>query len=73
MLLDDKGFMLSIYKALLLVVVIALQLLIAKFRKRHPRKPLTDKGNDKETKPTSVLEDAQASIVRHCLGERTVC
>ena len=72
MLLDDKGYMLSIYKALLLVVIIALQLLLSFFRKRKPRDGTTAKSKNKGTMD-SVLKETTMSISRHCLGERTVC
>ncbi|MBR1846549.1 MAG: hypothetical protein IJ787_02390 [Bacilli bacterium] len=72
MLLDDKGYMLSIYKALLLVVIIALQLLIAFIKKKFPRKPQAN-SSSKSKKEGDPLSDLRVSVVRHCLGERTVC
>ena len=72
MLIDSQGYMLSIYKALLLVVILAAQLGIATFKRKHPKKPSGDKGKDvKQDKP--VKEETVQSIMRHCLGERTVC
>ncbi len=72
MLLDNQGYMLSIYKALLLVVILAIQWGIAKFRKAHPRKPKPDQGTSAPTSQDSE-QSLRQSIIRHCLGDRTVC
>ena len=71
MLLDSQGYMLSIYKALLLVIIIALQFLIAHIRPKFPRKPATN--HSKTTQNQDVGEAWRQSIVRHCLGDKTVC
>lgn len=73
MLLDNQGYMLSIYKALLLGVILVVQLLVAKFHKAHPKKPTLDKGGKSETKPSEEGPTLTQSIVRHCLGDKTVC
>ena len=71
MLIDSQGYMLSVYKALLLVVILAIQLGIATFRKKHPKRP---KGNDgKQSEVTPPPESLTQSIVRHCLGEKPTC
>ncbi len=72
MLIDTQGFMLSIYKALLLVVILGLQIGISEFRKRHPRKPSGAKGNENNQNQVEG-PSLKESIVRHCLGETTVC
>jgi len=72
MLLDDKGFMLSIYKALLLVIIIALQMLRAFIKKKRARKEPPVQGGKSEAMD-AVLTETKMSITRHCLGDRTVC
>ena len=71
MLIDSQGYMLSVYKALLLVAIIALQYGIAKFKQRHPKKPKDNLG-ESSSAPTPG-EQLKQSIVRHCLGDRTAC
>ena len=69
MLLDTQGYMLSVYKALLLILIIAIQFLLAKFKKKHPRHP--KKIGDESSVPNeggSLLNDMKASFLRHCLG-----
>ncbi|MCR5491548.1 MAG: hypothetical protein K6F32_05425 [Bacilli bacterium] len=74
MLIDSTGYMLSVYKALLLVVVIALQLGIARFRKRHPNKPKGQRVTPTSTEATKeVLLETKESFVRHCLGRTHSC
>lgn len=73
MLIDVNGYMLSVYKALLLVAVIALQLLIAWVRKKHPSSPSrrqsVTKGTESAEIRQEIMQEARESIVRHCLGE----
>ena len=71
-LLDTTGFMLSIYKALLLVLILCLQMGLAKIKKKTPKRPKTSKPGDRETK-TDETPSFKASFIRHCMGERTVC
>ncbi len=74
MLIDSTGYMLSVYKALLLVAVIALQLVVATFRKRHPNKPKGQKvGTNNVSATKEVLLESKESFVRHCLGRSHVC
>lgn len=72
MLIDDKGYMLSVYKALLLVVILAIQFALAKYRKAHPKKPKSTSGETQSGGGTDEMTLKQ-SIVRHCLGDTTVC
>lgn len=73
MLADTQGYMLSVYKALLLVLIIVLQFLIARIKKKHPHTPASAKPG--ETSPSNPAdgESLKQSIIRHCLGEQTVC
>ena len=74
MLIDSTGYMLSVYKALLLVAVIALQLGIATFKKKHPNKPKGEKvTKDGNTAAKEVLLESKESFVRHCLGGTRSC
>lgn len=70
MLIDSTGYMLSVYKALLLVAVIALQLLVASFKKRHPSRPKGQKidGVSRGKAQKEVLSETKQSFVLHCLG-----
>lgn len=72
MLADSQGYMLSIYKALLLVVIILLQQFVSYLKKRHPRTPTTAKAGG-EVPPPSQEESFKQSVIRHCLGEQTIC
>lgn len=73
MLLDSKGYMLSVYKALLLVIILLLQLGLSALKNRHPRKPKAIAGGGQTKEEGSPLQDMKQSIVRHCLGDSTVC
>ncbi len=70
MLIDSTGYMLSVYKALLLVAVIALQLFVASFRKRHPNKPKGEKASTMSSSEATkqVILEKKESFVLHCLG-----
>lgn len=75
MLIDTQGFMLSIYKALLLILIIGVQLLIAVIKDK-----IGTGGRNKEIEPGNgpsqtrkQLTSMKESFVRHCLGERSVC
>ena len=69
MLLDTQGYMLSVYKALLLILIIAIQFLLAKIKKKHPRHPKIAGGEeDTPMEESSLLNDMKASLLRHCLG-----
>ena len=75
MLVDKQGFMLSIYKALLLVLIIGLQLLIAVIKdKLGPgNKGEEFSPGDGPSQTRKQISGMKESFVRHCLGERTVC
>lgn len=74
MMLDNKGYMLSIYKALLLIALVAIQFGIASFRKAHPSKPKKQKADVTETRPSlDPVQDMKESIVLHCLGRKESC
>ena len=74
MLLDTQGYMLSVYKALLLVIIIAIQIALSAFRKAHPKggRPFKNKRGKKDVLKEEGEEIAM-SIRKHCLGDRSVC
>lgn len=72
MLLDRDGYMLSVFKAILLVLIIAIQYGVAKWKKRHPKNPSGAKpGNGEETPEGSVESAYVQSFARHCLGGKS--
>ena len=75
MIADTKGYMLSIYKALLLVLIIGLQLLIAVI-KNHRNSGGRKKGIEPGNGPSQTrkqLTSMKESIIKHCLGDSTLC
>lgn len=74
MLLDTNGSLLSIFKAVLLVLIIALQMLVAYIKKRIKQGPhkgeLVQKEDKENAKNDDMVPSFKESIVRHCLGER---
>ena len=74
MLLDTNGSLLSIFKAVLLVLIIALQMFVAYIKKRIKQGPhkgeLTQSEDKENAKNDDMVPSFKESIVRHCLGER---
>ncbi len=63
MLIDVNGYMLSVYKALLLVAVIAIQLLISVMAKK--------KANGKNASPgKETLLETKESLIQHAMGRK---
>lgn len=74
MFADSQGYMLSIYKALLLVAIILLHSLINRLKKRSPHSPNKAKVGGEPSNPSMVEGSTmKESIIRHCLGEQTKC
>ncbi|MCR5491994.1 MAG: hypothetical protein K6F32_07700 [Bacilli bacterium] len=76
MLIDVHGYMLSVYKALLLVAVIALQLLITYIKNKHtssPNRRKPEAAGEGEPPKQDAVSELKQSIVKHCLGEVTSC
>ena len=72
MLIDKQGYMLSVYKALLLVVIIALQLVIAVVKdKLGPGKgeKAIEPGNG-PSQTRKQISGMKESFMKHCFGER---
>ena len=75
MLIDRQGFMLSIYKALLLVLIIGLQLLIAKAKDKFGpgnRSKEYEPGNG-PSQTRKQISGMKQSFMKHCFGEEVVC
>ena len=71
MLLDTTGAMLSIYKALLLIAIIALKVVLSHFKKNWPRKGRKNASNSENG--TNQSSSMILEIRRHCLGEDKTC
>ncbi|MCR5078828.1 MAG: hypothetical protein K6B65_02780 [Bacilli bacterium] len=72
MLLDTQGYMLSVYKALLLIAIIVLQFGISVFKKSHPKGGEGVKRSKKEALKEKG-EEVAMNIKRLCLGGNYVC
>ena len=73
MLIDKQGFMLSIYKALLLVLIIALQLIIAVVKDRLGSGNKGEKSIEPGNGPSQTrkqISGMKESFMRHCFGDR---
>lgn len=75
MMIDKQGFMLSIFKALLLVLIIGLQLLIAVVKNKvgpgNKNKEIEPGNGPSQTR--KQLSSMKESFIKHCLGDSGVC
>ena len=73
MIVDSSGYMLSVYKALLLVVILIAQRFVTSFRAKHPRKPKKQKEAGRVSEEAVIPEAPRPlteEIALLCLGRR---
>lgn len=70
MLLDKTGYMTELYRAILLVLIIGLQFLLATIKKKFPKKPKGIEEGDGESVPETPQESMKEAFMRLCFGRR---